>query len=95
MQLTLLDIATLDFSLHKISKENVCTIRLRNFFTMEIKKKDLLCAYSGCKRYLCYFLPTFHFRRTNFLTKKKKKKENAMINTMIKENVLGGRTLYT
>lgn len=94
MQLSLLDIATLDFSLHKISKENVCTVRLRNFFYNGNKKNNLLCTYSGWKKCLCYFWPTFHFHSTNFLTKKKKK-ENAMINTMTKENVLGGRTLYT
>lgn len=74
MQLSLLDIATLDFSLHKISKENVCTVRLRNFFYNGNKKNNLLCTYSGWKKCLCYFWPTFHFHSTNVLTKKKKRK---------------------
>lgn len=52
MQLSLLDIATLDFSLHKVSKENVCTIRLRNFFTMEIKK-TIFYVHTGVANSIC------------------------------------------
>lgn len=40
------------------------------------------------------FLTYISFSQYEFFNKKKKK-ENAMINTMLKENVLGGRTLYT